>query len=378
MRAVHAVQDRFEQQPDARPQRGDDDARSGRGRPVRGREDLRAVRGQHHVDPQQSEGHQHPGRNDDDPRGGVIDDRQYALAEQEADGHRLASDPVAQPAGERVAQNGERTRAERQHPDAARGPAVHVLQVLRPEQVGRRLGDRHDEQYAGHGQQPPRVHAQQVHDGLPDRDCLPAAVVLAGETGRLRQAATQIRQQEQRPQPHQIQPAPTVFEVADEREQDGGQSRAARLNGGERADAPAAYVRVEFLGDHHDGQQRFGHRERAREELQGDERLRVGRERGRAGQHGIGQNREQQHAPAAEAVRGQGHGERGQGAEADDRGDVAELVFGNPQPGLNLLERQREQIDVVRLEEPSGRDQPQHAPLAAGEFRRVAQKPRGP
>ena len=107
---------------------------------------------------------------------------------------------------------------------------------------------------------------------------------------------------------------------------------------------------IEFFGDHHVGEHDLGHGESSREKLKHDKGPGVLGEGGCSGEHRVGDDGEKKHLAPPDPVGDHAEEKGGQGAESDDGTELAQLVFGNEQLGLDLLEREAKELKVVLVE----------------------------
>ena len=94
------------------------------------------------------------------------------------------------------------------------------------------------------------------------------------------------------------------------------------------------------------------------------------------GENRVGHDRNQEHPPPSQPVRHHGKKKGRQRPQANDRTQLPELCFGDRQVGLDLFQREREQLQIVLVEKARKPEKTDHLPLVAGQGRRAAQERR--
>ena len=191
----------------------------------------------------------------------------------------------------------------------------------------------------------------------------------------LRQAAPKPREPDERQRAERIQRAPAERNVVHERERDRGGAVSERAERTQQPEPEAAILRREFFRDDDDRDRGLRVQEAAAQALQRDELERRARERGQKSGDGVANHRNQQQPAPADAVREHAQHQREQHARANRRGDDANLVFGDAEARLDLHHQNREQADVVVVDELGGAEQPEHFPAAHRQLRH-ARRPR--
>src|SRR5208282_2620104 len=131
---------------------------------------------------------------------------------------------------------------------------------------------------------------------------------------------------------------------------------------------------VNFLRDYHHRDRGFGAGERARNYFKHNEGPLTRRDRDKAGENRVAQDRVEQQAAAPEHVGKRGYQHRQQVAEPDHREHRAKVRLRDLEPRLDLLERETQQRAIVFIEKSRGRRDPEYPALPPGERRRPAQQ----
>jgi hypothetical protein len=191
--------------------------------------------------------------------------------------------------------------------------------------------------------------------------------MVGGKGDGLGQAPPPGREQEEGTEADQVEAAPAEGQDLDAHTQERRHAGPARLDRAHRANAPTAHRGITLLRDHHDRQEGLRHGEGARPELQQDERLGIERTGGRPGEERRGEDGPEQHRAATDPIGHQGDETGRERAQAHQRAQDPEGRLRDRQVGLDLLEGEGQQREVVHLEKRGHRHEPQHPPLAARE-----------